>query len=208
MKKLLIIGAGGFGREVYTWLQSNPSNKKEWELAGFLDDNLDALKSFGEFASVSAIKGHQVSPQNVYVCGLGLPVMKSKILSPFLSAGAEFITFIHPTATLGSRIKIGRGVFICPGVSVSTDISLGDFVMIGPNSTIGHDAMIGDWTTLCAQCDVTGKVLIGSEVFIGSRVSIIPSKEIGSRTILGAGAVVVSNVPDGVTMVGNPARIL
>ena len=208
MKKLLIIGAGGFGREVYTWLQNNPSNKKEWELAGFLDDNLDALKPFGDFAPVSSIHGHQVDPQNVYVCGLGLPGMKNKILEPFLSAGAEFITFIHPTSTLGSRIKIGRGVFICPGVSISADIKIGDFVMIGPNSTIGHDAVIGDWTTLCAQCDVTGKVNIGNEVFMGSRVSIIPSKKIGSRSILGAGAVIISNVPDNVTMVGNPARIL
>jgi len=80
--------------------------------------------------------------------------------------------------------------------------------MIGPNSTIGHDAIIGDWTTLCAQCDVTGKVNIGNEVFLGSRVSIIPSIKVGSRSILGAGAVVISNVPEAVTMVGNPARIL
>lgn len=208
MKNLYIIGAGGFGREVYTWLQSHPHYQKEWQIAGFLDDNLTALQNFGDFAPVSAIQGHAVSAKNVYVCGLGLPVMKTKILKNFLSAGAEFINFIHATATIGSRIKMGQGVFICPGVSISTDISIGDFVMIGPNSTIGHDATIGDWTTLCAQCDVTGKVNIGNEVFLGSRVSIIPSIKVGSRSILGAGAVVISNVPEAVTMVGNPARIL
>jgi sugar O-acyltransferase (sialic acid O-acetyltransferase NeuD family) len=208
MKNLYIVGAGGFGREVYAWIKHHTEFNKSWVLAGFLDDNLEALKPFNNFANVALLKNHQVSKSNVYICALGLPLVKSKLLAPLIEQKAEFISFIHPTAVIGERVKIGRGVVVCPGVSISVDISIGDFSMIGPNTTIGHDGKIGAWCTLCAQCDVTGRVTIGDGVFLGSRVSIIPSKKVGSQSILGAGSVVISDVPEGVTVVGNPARIL
>lgn len=208
MKNLFIVGAGGFGREVYAWIKQHPEFNKSWTLAGFLDDNLEALKPFNNFASVALLKNHQVLSSNVYVCALGLPLVKAKLLAPLIEQNAEFISFIHPTAVIGERVKLGRGVIVCPGASISVDISIGDFSMIGPNTTIGHDGTIGAWCTLCAQCDVTGRVTIGDGVFLGSRVSIIPSKKVGNKSILGAGSVVISDVPDGVTVVGNPARIL
>ncbi len=208
MKNLFIVGAGGFGREVYAWIKQHPEFNKSWTLAGFLDDNLEALKPFNNFASVALLKNHQVLSSNVYVCAFGLPLVKAKLLAPLIEQNAEFISFIHPTAVIGERVKLGRGVIVCPGASISVDISIGDFSMIGPNTTIGHDGTIGAWCTLCAQCDVTGRVTIGDGVFLGSRVSIIPSKKVGNKSILGAGSVVISDVPDGVTVVGNPARIL
>lgn len=207
-KKLFIVGAGGFGRELHAWVQHHPDFRKAWEIGGFLDDNKDALKPFGSFAEVFPLKGHTVLPNHLYLCGFGLPAVKVKLLPSLINAGAEFFTFIHPSCVLGERLKIGKGVVICPGVSVTADISIGDYSMIGPNTTIGHDAQIGAWNTLCAQCDITGRVVIEDEVFLGSRASIIPGKKIGNRSIVGAGAVVVSNVPEGVTVVGNPARIL
>ncbi|MCX6889709.1 MAG: transferase, partial [Verrucomicrobia bacterium] len=71
-----------------------------------------------------------------------------------------------------------------------------------------HDASLGPWTSLSAQCDITGHVRVADRVFMGSRASIIPSKSVGSRSIVGAGAVVVTDVPPDVTVVGIPARIL
>jgi sugar O-acyltransferase (sialic acid O-acetyltransferase NeuD family) len=208
MKNLYIVGAGGFGREIHSWIKLHPEYNKDWAVAGFLDDNPAALSLFGNFAMVKALAGHQVSESNVYLCALGLPPIKYKCLAPLIEQKAEFISFIHPSATIGERVKFGKGVVICPGASISVDISIGDFSMIGPNTTIGHDGTIGAWCTLCAQCDVTGRVTIGDRVFLGSRVSIIPSKKVGSKSILGAGSVVISDVPEGVTVVGNPARIL
>jgi len=208
MKKLFIVGAGGFGREVYAWIKHHPDFNKSWTWGGFLDDNQEALTKFGRFAQVTSLKNHRVSDSNVYICGLGLPLVKSELLAPLLDQNAEFITFIHPSVIMGERVKIGKGVVICPGVSISVDITIGDFSMVGPNTTIGHDGTLGAWCTLCAQCDITGRVSLGDKVFLGSRVSIIPGKKIGNKSILGAGAVVISDVPEGVTVVGNPARIL
>jgi sugar O-acyltransferase (sialic acid O-acetyltransferase NeuD family) len=208
MKKLYIVGAGGFGRELHSWIQQHPDFNSVWKIAGFLDDNPNALKLFGSFAKVLPLKGHKVSVDNLYLCGLGLPAVKKELLTPLVKVGAEFITFIHPTCVIGERVKIGRGVVLCPGISISVDITIGDFSMIGPNTTIGHDVSIGEWNTLCAQCDITGHVVVGDSVFMGSRVSVIPSKKLGNKSIVGAGAVVISNVPEGCTVAGNPARLI
>ncbi len=208
MKKLWIVGAGGFGRELYAWATQHPAVGREWVLAGFLDDNAAALKSFGSFATVSPLASHRVQSDEVFLCGVGQPHVKEKLVEPLLKQGAQFISFVHPQALLGARVKMGQGVVICPGVVISVDVELGDFVMVNLLSTIGHDAKVGAWTTLSAHCDVTGFVQVGSRVFMGSRASIIPQKKVGDRAVIGAGAVVIKDVPSDVTMVGNPAKIL
>ena len=208
MKKLHIIGAGGFGRELYAWASQHPDCGRAWQLNGFLDDNLEALKSFGSFAPVFPLAGHRPGADQIYLVGLGMPALKEKLITPLISDGAEFLTFIHPSAIIGARVTLGRGVVICPGAILSVDIDVGEFAMVNLNSTIGHDARVGPWTSLSAQCDITGHVRVADRVFLGSRASIIPGKSVGSRSTVGAGAVVMTDVPADVTVVGIPARIL
>jgi sugar O-acyltransferase (sialic acid O-acetyltransferase NeuD family) len=208
MKKLYIVGAGGFGRELHAWASQHPHGGKEWQLVGFLDDNANALAAFGSFAPVFPLTTHSVQADEVFLCGLGLPPAKEKLVTPLLKKGAKFIQLVHPSVMIGARVRLGQGVVICPGSVVSVDVDVGDFAMINLNSTVGHDAKIGAWTTLSAHCDVTGFVEVGPRVFMGSRVSIIPSKKIGEGATLGAGSVVIRDVAPGVTMIGNPAKVL
>lgn len=208
MKKLYIIGAGGFGRELHSWVLSHPAHGRDWKFAGFLDDNLDALKDYGSFAPVTALLGHLPAPDSVYLCGLGIPSTKVRLTEPLLKAGAEFISFVHPSVVMGERVRLGRGVILCPGAILSCDILLGDFVMINLHTTIGHDVAVGDWTTVSSQCDLTGHVKVADRVFIGSKASVIPSRKIGAGSLVGAGAVVIRDVPPGVTVAGNPAATL
>lgn len=208
MKKLFIVGAGGFGRELAAWINDLPPSDRGWVWQGFLDDNVEALKPFGGFASVAPLATHRVSGDNVYLCGIGSPVIKKKLVEPLLKQGALFTNFIHPRATVGERVKLGQGVVICPECVLSCDIELGDFTMVNLRSTIGHDVKVGPWSTLSAQCDLTGGVELGTSVFLGSRVSIIPGKKVGDGATVGAGSTVMTNVPPHVTAVGNPARVL
>jgi sugar O-acyltransferase (sialic acid O-acetyltransferase NeuD family) len=208
MKKLYIVGAGGFGRELAAWINDLPAQGRGWVWQGFLDDNVDALKSFGDFATVSPLSSHRVSDQNIYLCGIGTPAIKRKLVKPLLEQGAVFISYVHPRATIGDRVKLGLGVVICPECVLSCDIELGDFAMVNLRSTIGHDAKVGPWSTISAQCDLTGGVELGTAVFLGSRVSVIPGKKVGDGATVGAGSTVMTNVPAHVTVVGNPARVL
>jgi sugar O-acyltransferase (sialic acid O-acetyltransferase NeuD family) len=208
MKQLIIVGAGGFGRELYAWASQHPDYGRAWTLAGFIDDNPDALAAFHRFAPVSPITGHKPTADNVYLCGLGTPALKEKFIAPLVASGAEFLTFVHPQALIGARVKLGKGAVVCPGAVLSVDIEVGDFVMINLNCTIGHDARIGPWTSLSAQCDITGGATVGKACFFGSRATIIPGKSVGDRTVIAAGAVVMTHLPSDVLAVGSPARIL
>jgi sugar O-acyltransferase (sialic acid O-acetyltransferase NeuD family) len=208
MKQLHIVGAGGFGRELHSWVLRHPAHGRDWTFAGFLDDNAEALADYGRFAPVTALRGHVPVPERVYLCGLGLPSAKAFLIDPLLRAGAEFISLVDPSVVIGERVRLGRGVVLCPGTILTCDIRLGDFVTINLNTTIGHDVTVGDWTTVSSQCDLTGRVKVAEGVLIGSKASVIQGRNIGAGALVGVGAVVVRDVPPGVTVVGNPAATL
>ena len=208
MKKLLIVGAGGFGRELYAWASQHPDCGRVWTLAGFLDDNPNALAAFDRFAPVSPIAGHSPSADHVYLAGMGMPALKEKFIAPLVAAGAEFLTFVHPQALVGARVKLGKGVVVCPGAILTVDIEVGDFAMVNLNCTVGHDVRIGPWTSLSAQCDITGGATVGKGCFFGSRATISPGKTVGDRTVIAAGAVVMTHLPADVLAAGNPARVI
>lgn len=208
MKKLLIIGAGGFGRELYAWASQHPDCCERWDRLGFLDDNPAALRELGDFAPIFPLSGHRPSADALYLNGIAQPDLKQKLLPPLISAGAEFLTFVHPTAKVGDRVRLGRGAVLCPGAIVTADATVGEFVTLNLRATVGHDAVVGAWSTVSAHCDITGFVQVGEAVFMGSRASIIPGRRVGDRAKVGAGAIVFSHVPPDVTVFGNPARPL
>lgn len=207
MKPVYIVGAGGFGREVLQWAGDHPDCGRLWRIAGFLDDNPDALAPFGRDVRVAGpIAGHVPNPDALYLCGLGQPGPKRDICGRLSASGAKFLTLVHPSAHVGSHVELGEGCVICPGVVLSCDIRLGRFVTVNLNSTVGHDASIGDFTSLSALCDVTGFVTIGEGVFLGSRSGVVPGKKIGDRVHVGAGSTVIADIREGERVFGVPAR--
>jgi sugar O-acyltransferase (sialic acid O-acetyltransferase NeuD family) len=206
MKKLYIVGAGGFGRELKAWTGQHPNFLKNAVFTAFLDDNKSALDSFSNFAPVHPLADHTVSTDNIYLCGIAVPSLKEKLIPPLIKKGAQFESFIHPSSIIGERVQLGQGSVICPQCVLSCDIKLGDFITLNIATTIGHDVEAGDWTTTSAQVDLTGGVKVGRGVFFGSRANVIPLKKIGDYSTIAAGAVVFTSVPPKTTFAGNPAR--
>lgn len=209
MKKVLIVGAGGLGREAWNYLSQSPKCGVEWQIGGFLDDNVNALDRFDYPQKVvGKITDYQATAGDLLVCALGSPGLKETVCTSLLERGAVFETFVHHTALVGKNVRLGKGCFLAPHSNITSDAFLGDFVTINCFSGCGHDVMVGSFTTLSSYCDLTGGVQLGKKVFLGSHATIIPGRRVGDEVYIGAGSVVVTHVKSGQKVFGVPARNL
>lgn len=208
-KKLLIIGAGSFGRELEWWVNDIPEKQRDWDLAGFIDDNLNALDGYySKLAILSTIEEYQPKSNEVFVCAIADPRIKLKVCRDLVDRGAKFINIIHPSCTIGGSNRIGIGLVMCPFSSISTNATVGDFVTINLHCVVAHDSVLGDGVTLSAHCDVMGAVHVGQGVFLGSGARLLPNVLIGNYSVIGAGCVVLDRVESNRTVVGVPARYI
>jgi sugar O-acyltransferase (sialic acid O-acetyltransferase NeuD family) len=207
LPKLVIIGAGGFGRETLAWAEQSVQIGREWEIKGFIDDNPRALEGKALRAPLLGTNADfQPASDEVFLCAIGIPAIKRRVSELIASRGGRFTRLFHRTAVLGHGVSLDEGVILCPQAVVSADNRLGRGVAINLQATVDHDANVGDWSQINCHCDLTAAVEVGREVFMGSRVTVIPNVRIGDGAYLGAGAVVLRDVPAGAKMVGNPAR--
>lgn len=204
---LIIIGAGGFGREMLAWARQSIQFEQEWTIRGFIDDNLDALRGMNTPAPMlGRISDYAPKSDEVFICALGVPTLKRRCSEMIEARGGRFSRLIHRTAVLGDNVEMADGVVMCPYAVASANNRLGRGVAINLHSSVDHDAEVGDWSQINCHCDLTAGVKVGREVFMGTRVSVIPNITIGDGAYLGAGSVVLRNVEAGWKMVGAPAR--
>ncbi|OZS76950.1 transferase [Tetzosporium hominis] len=208
MKDIVIIGSGGFGREV-AWL-IDEINKVEdtWNLLGFIDDNHSVQGT--EVNGVKVLGGTDwlMDKSINVVCAIGDPVIKKKVLSELESTNNTFPVLIDPLVRYSQTVEFGEGSIICAENTLTTNIKVGKHVIINLDCTIGHDATIGDYSTILPSVNVSGETLIGECVSMGTSSSIIQGVSIGENTVVGAGAVVVKDLPANCTAVGAPAKAI
>lgn len=208
MKNLLIVGAGGFGRELLQWVKDINEIKPTWNILGFLDDNLQALDQYEHDTKViGTIQDWQPEDDQEFALAFGSPELKRKIVSILEKKGAKFVDIIHPTAMLSKFAKHGKGLVMFPYSKLSCNSTVGDFVTI-LSSPIGHDTIIGDYTVISGGCNIVRNVKIGKDVFLAAGVCIAQDLTIGDGSYLGLGSVILGNVKPGSKMFGNPARAL
>ncbi len=207
MKELLIIGAGGLGREVLTWARQSEGHGVDWVIKGFLDDNAQALEGFRTPAPwIGTVRDHQPAENEVFVCAVGQPANRRRCHESIEARGGIFISLIHRTAIVGDSVAMAPGVILCPYAIASGYNRLGKGVILNLHATVDHDATVGDWSQINCHCDVTANARIGLEVWLSSHVAVAPGVCIGDGAYLGAGAVVLRNVEPGAKVFGVPAR--
>lgn len=208
MKNLIIIGARGFGREVYIWATLNADYRVKWDIKGFLDDDEKALDDLPYPVPIlSSVEEYVIQSEDVFICALGSTEHKKKYAEIISNQGGEFINLIHPSVIITGYLNIGQGVIISANCMISTDCTIKDFVSIQPFSILGHDVKVGKWCHLGAYSFVGGKTVIQEGVTVHTRATIIPGLLIEGEAVIGVGSVVLKNVPSRVTVFGNPARI-
>lgn len=209
MKNLYIIGARGFGREVYNLFLKCKDNLGDVECVGFLDNKKDALDGYTGYPPiVSSVEAYEPNDQDVFVCALGDVRYKKKYVEMIQSEGGQFISLLHPGVEIGQNTTIGQGFIARTPCSISCDITIGDFVTVMGYSVLGHDCKVGDWSHLGAYSFLGGFSVLGKSVTLHPGARILPHKTVGDDATVGAGSVVIRNVKKGITVFGIPAKKL
>lgn len=207
MKHLIIIGARGWGREVYDIAVACIAAGMDIDVKGFLDGKSDALAGYKNYPPIIApVEDYIPQEDDVFICALGEPKWKRHYAQIILDKGSEFISLIHPTAIIGNNAIIGRGCVLGAFANVSCDTQIDDFVTVSIKAGMGHDTTVGSYTHIGGLTNISGFVTIGSMVTVHPCCNILPHKKVGDGATIGTGSVVLNNVRPGATVFGNPAR--
>ena len=211
MKHFVIIGAGGFGREVADIAAAVTKEKAEIKLIGFIDDNPDLHgKTLNEVPVLGGLDwiNEAGNGNDVYfVCAIGDPRIKKKVVTRALELGYVPYTLIHPSVRIGYDVTIGAGTILCPGTIITTNISIGNHVIINQICSIGHDAVIEDYVTVNPLSAISGAVHLKEGVFIGTCAAVLQGLEIGEWSVIGASASVIKSQEAYVVAVGVPTVV-
>lgn len=193
MQKIVIIGAGGFGRET-AWIAESAG----FEVAGFCDDA--AVRTNRPFLGTIE-EAAKILPGASFFVAVGNNEARSALFARAENAGWTPVSIISPRAVVAPDAVIGRGVFIGINSIVSTGTVVGDGVIINNTAGIGHDVRVGAFAQICPAAAVSGGCEIGEFALLGTNASVIPLKKIGRKATLGAGAVAIRDLNEGESLV-------
>ena len=206
MKHLIIIGAGGYGREMFGAAREAVGYGTEFDIKGYLDGRPDALAGFAGYPPViGSPETYVPQPDDVFITALGNLDSRRRCAAAVESRGGRFIPIVHRTAYLGPNVIVGDGSFIAHNVVLTADVRIGRHAVVFYNSMIGHDGVLGDYTHVYALCSLGGSVRLGEGAAVYPGAVVLPRLTIGENATVGAGSTVISSVPPGVTVFGSPA---
>ena len=206
MKELVIIGAGGMGRTIYSNALEGVGYGEKYIVKGFIDDNLNALDGFPNYPPIlDTIKNYQPQENDMFVSSIGGASRRSCI-EEIISRGGVFMALIHKTARIYQNAKLGKGNFIGAYSVIGNDAEIGDYNMIQAYTVIGHDAKVGSWNRIDTHVTCVGGIVIEDEVNIHTSAVISHGVTVGSGSHVGALSFVIRKVKPGTTVMGNPAK--
>lgn len=206
---LVIIGAGGHGAEVAAY-----AHDLGLRLAGAFDDGRAAgewhvTRVLGRLADLPAFCHEHAAVH--YITAFGSNDVRLKMVERIDALRIRNLTaytLAHSSAWTGAAVDVGEGTLLAPNTLVTTRTTIGDHCILNVKASVSHDCVIGDFCNINPGATVAGNVRLGEGVYLGAGATVIEKRTIGAWTVVGAGAVVTQDLPEGVTAVGVPARIV
>lgn len=212
MRRLVIVGSGGFGRETLAAARAVNDVTPTWEIVGFLDDDpaleghvidgapvvgtIDAIATWADVTAVVTIG----SPDNF--------TARRRIVAELDLAPDRWATIVHPAAVVARGTEIGPGSVVLAGVITTSPVRIGAHVVVMPAVVLTHDDVVDDFVTLASGARLAGGVVVGTGAYVGAGALVRERRVIGAGALVGMGAVVTSDIPPGEVWAGVPARFL
>jgi sugar O-acyltransferase (sialic acid O-acetyltransferase NeuD family) len=207
-KKICIVGAGGFGREVLCCLIDKiaSTNLEIEEIACFMvsDEDFKETKIMG----INVISQSMFDPAlyNV-VIAIGDPTSRKRVVNN-LPTQTTYTSIIHPSAVISDWVEIGEGCIITAGTILTCNIKIGKHAHLNLHTTIGHDCIIGDFFTSAPAANISGNCHFGDCVYFGTNSAVREGVKICDNVTIGMGAVVVKDIIEEGVYIGNPLKKL
>lgn len=206
-RPILLYGAGGHARVCLDLLLEEP-----WvEIAGVLSDDGRGRADLGHAAQDGPEELQRLAESGIsatFCVGIGDNFARQRVSGILTQSGHHLTQAVSRAATVAASVKLGDGVQILPGAIVMAAAVLGDGVIVNTNASVDHDCVIGDFAHVAPGVALGGDVRIGARTLVGLGARVLPGVRVGADVVIGGGAVVIRDVPDGLTVVGNPARPL
>lgn len=209
MKQLIILGAGGFARELYYFAQESLGYGVDWDIKGFLDGDVKLPDE--EYLKLPApvlgdIYDYAIEDNDVFVCGVGMPEVRKIFIEAISKRGGTFANVIHKTAIIQKSARLGVGIVVLPWSTINANAIVGDHLLITLRSTISHDCTVGNNVCIMGDVSICGYVDIKDDSFMAVGSTALPHSKIGKNAYVGVASVVFKSVKDNQKAFGNPAR--
>lgn len=204
---VIIVGAGGFGREVLQYVREAFTNAPQVTVKGFLDDDPASLNGFElPYSVLGDTTSYKPQTDDRFVIAVGDPQTRAALAQRLAARGAAFLSLVHPKAYVSGTASLGVGCIVAPFATIGAHATLGDHSVLTFYASVGHDAVVGCCCALSPHAVTNGGSRIGDRVFIGSHAVINPLQSVADDAKIAAGAVVYRPVPAHSLAAGNPAK--
>lgn len=205
MKEVVLAGISG-----HSFVVTDAFILGGWKILGYLNKteaicNPYNLKYLGFELDESIemmISNWQVFP------AMGNNEIRKRVYEVLLKLDCKIPTILHPSSVVSSSVQLGNGTIIGANATINSVATVGNGVIINTASVIEHECVISDFVHVAPGAVLAGNVKIGLGSFIGANSVVRQGITVGKNVIIGAGAVVLNDIPDNVSFVGNPAKIL
>ena len=203
IKDIAIVGNSGFAKEVKWIIDRINEVKPTWNFLGYIDN-----ESKEAWHNDDYIINNYTKPLSI-AFAIGNCQLREKLVNTYKeNHNLSFPNLIDPSVLIGNSNTFGVGNIICANTIITVNVNFGNFAIVNLSSSIGHESKFGDYITLNPSVNISGNVKLGNRVFVGVGTQILQGLTIGQNTVIGAGAVVINDLPENVTAVGIPAKII
>lgn len=208
MNDIVVVGASGYGREVFQYVKDVAQHDSGIRAKGLLDDNTTLRGQLGGDDIIGDTHAYAIQEHDRFVISAGIPDVRQALAERLAGRGATFFTLIHPTAYVAPTARLGVGCIVSPYASVGSNARVEDHVLLVMYASVAHDCRIGIYCSLSPYSAVAGGGIVGAKVFLGSHALVTPMRHVGQDSKIAAGAVVYRDVPERSLATGNPAKVL